>query len=427
MADAAAEKAGRILAQRARLLTNVVRVMALLLAVGVVEALAETRNDWRATLGFYGTVGAGLWALHRAVRRGRVVGAAWVLSAVFWVTIALVTLFFGGLQGQNAACFGVSAFLVGSVIGRKEAIATAFASSAWCAFVVFLEVNGLLPAPLGPSYSPFNAWMAFNVALILMTVLLLDSLDSLREMNRQTEAAAAERDEALRRSIQGQKMELVGRLTSGIAHDLNNLLTVMASVADLLRGDPEPGTRHEAVRALEDATRRASLMTRQLLALGRKRREEPEVLDLAQQVRELAPVLQRLLGSRVRLAVQADGAAPVRATPAGIEQVVLNLAVNARDAMPDGGPLDLCVEADGAQVRLVVRDAGVGMDAATRERLFTPFFTTKETGTGLGLATVHSRVAEFGGEVRVQSSPGEGSTFEVRLPRADPAGPAAAP
>ncbi len=406
-------------ARKVRLLTSVLRTMVVMGALGLVAAIVDGRNDTRVTLSFYAPVFLGIFWLSRAVRRGRVEAVAWSVSLFFWMIIAFVTLFFGGLQGENAACFGVCTMLVGSVVGGRAAVALAAASSSWCALIAVLETHHALPAPLG-HYSAINSWTAITVALVMISVLLRNSLDSMREMHEQAQESAAQRDEALRRSIQAQKMELVGNLASGVAHDFNNLLSVISSASESLRAELGPG-RSGGVELLDDldaATSRAVLMTRQLLSFGGNQPGDLTRVDLGETVQAFGPMLPRLIGAKIAVDLQIDPGAVVLASRVGIEQVLLNLAVNARDAMPKGGRLSLQVRVDEASVRLLVSDSGVGMDAATRARIFAPFFSTKATGTGLGLATVSETVTRFGGTIRVQSEPGQGSTFEICLARA---------
>jgi len=227
--------------------------------------------------------------------------------------------------------------------------------------------------------------------------------------------------------LQSQKMEAIGRLAGGVAHDFNNLLTAIIGYADLLarRVQGTPRLEHNVAEILEAAERAAGL-TRQLLAFSRKQVLQPRVLSLNATVSEMENMLRRLIGEDIQLLTRLDaGLGQVRADPTQIEQVILNLAVNARDAMPRGGTLTVETgNADleeGRFVMLAVSDTGVGMDAETRSRVFEPFFTTKEPGkgTGLGLAMVYGIVAQSGGTIRVSSEPGQGTTFRVRLPRVD--------
>jgi CheY-like chemotaxis protein len=230
-------------------------------------------------------------------------------------------------------------------------------------------------------------------------------------------------------------MEAVGRLAGGIAHDFNNLLTVISGHAQLLMDElpSESRARPEAL-AIANATDRAANLTAGLLAFSRKQVANPRVLDLADVIQSMSGLLRRMLGEHIEVTLQAaSGLGRVRADATHLEQVVMNLAVNARDAMPEGGRLGFGLAnteiersaanplPPGAYVVLTVTDSGVGMDAETRAHLFEPFFTTKAVGkgTGLGLATVYGIVRQSGGDIRVDSAPGQGSTFRIFLPRVD--------
>ncbi|HEX6588124.1 MAG TPA: two-component regulator propeller domain-containing protein [Longimicrobiales bacterium] len=235
---------------------------------------------------------------------------------------------------------------------------------------------------------------------------------------------------------QSQKMEAVGKLAGGVAHDFNNLLTVIQGNGELLMSEFEKDDpRRNDVAQIVEASHRASALTRQLLAFSRKQVDQPRVFELGALVAGLEPMLRRLLGEQVAIiAIPPERPAHVRADPAQMEQVVINLAVNARDAMPGGGTLTIettTVELDdraqwaggppaGRYALLVVADTGQGMDAATQARIFEPFFTTKEQGrgTGLGLSTVYGIVDSARGHIRVVSEPGAGTTFRVYLPLA---------
>ena len=233
-----------------------------------------------------------------------------------------------------------------------------------------------------------------------------------------------------------QKMEAVGRLAGGVAGDFNNMLTVISGYAELLRGEiPAGAGPRKYVDEIVYAGERATALTRHLLAFSRGAAAQPRLLDFNSILAEMAPMLRRLLGQQIELVLlPSAGLGRVEADPAQLEQVVVNLATNARDAMPSGGKLVIetaNVELEeqsaspmglrpGSYVMLAVTDNGVGMDAETRSRLFEPFFTTKARGkgSGLGLATVYGAVRQAEGQITVYSQPNCGSIFEVYLPRA---------
>lgn len=229
---------------------------------------------------------------------------------------------------------------------------------------------------------------------------------------------------------QSQKMEAVGRLAGGVAHDFNNILMAIQgyatlSLSRLAADDPVRGWVEEMRKAAD----RAASLTRQLLAFSRRQVLRPMALDLVREVRELEALLRPLIGERIDVRVVETGPlGPVWADATAIQQIVMNLCLNARDAMPLGGVLEVRVgpataghDGAGRFAEIAVRDTGTGMDEATKARIFEPFFTTKDVGkgSGLGLATVYGLVQQCGGSIEVESEPGRGSTFRVSLPLSD--------
>ena len=248
---------------------------------------------------------------------------------------------------------------------------------------------------------------------------------------RETQHTLHEAEEQLRHS---QKLEAVGRLAGGIAHDFNNLLTAIIGYSELIEKRNQGETRDHA-GLIRKAGEQAAALTRQLLAFSRKQLLEPRVLDLNALIRDMEKLLQRVIGESIRITIEtAPAEARVRADPSQLEQVLLNLGVNARDAMPGGGTLRIATQhvaltpaeiaartlevEPGDYIALVVSDTGSGMDEETRSHIFEPFFTTKGPGkgTGLGLSTVYGIVKQSGGGIAVESAPGQGCTFSIFLP-----------
>jgi signal transduction histidine kinase/CheY-like chemotaxis protein len=278
-----------------------------------------------------------------------------------------------------------------------------------------------------------------------LEVRVADRTASLEQALQDLRKEMTRRQELERELIQAQKMEAVGRLAGGIAHDFNNLLTVILGYDEILRehvkDDP---IALEYACEISRASERAAGLTNQLLAFSRRHVSAPRITDLNALVRNIDKMLKRVIGEDLELETRlAPALARVKVDPSHIDQVILNLAVNSRDAMPQGGKLTIetaNVEiteeyasghigiAPGHWVMLAVSDSGVGMDAATRERIFEPFFTTKEKGkgTGVGLSIVYGIVKQSGGEVLVYSEPGHGTVFKIYLPAAPAAEPAPA-
>ena len=260
--------------------------------------------------------------------------------------------------------------------------------------------------------------------------------EGLTEQIIERERAEAKQARLEAQLLQAQKMEAIGRLAGGIAHDFNNMLVVINGFSDLLlartgEGDP---TR-EDLEQIRQAGERAADLTRRLLAFSRQQVIQPSVLNLNDVISNVQPMLQRLIGENVELVTKlAPSVSTIRADAGQIEQIVLNLALNARDAMGEGGSLtiesaDVYLDEQyardhvgvdaGPHVRLRVSDTGIGMDASTQARIFEPFFTTKPSGqgTGLGLATVFGIVQQAGGHIEVSSTPGVGSRFDIYMPQ----------
>ena len=271
-----------------------------------------------------------------------------------------------------------------------------------------------------------------RVTVFALTAVLINSL---HERRRLAEAQRRRLQDQLR---QAQKLEAIGRLAGGVAHDFNNFLTIIQGRAQLVLRSLEPRDKSRSDIELIDITAgHARDMVHQLLAFGRNQVLQPKILDLDVVVADMKKILSPLMGEAIMLViVQGAALGRIKADPTQLKQVFMNLAANARDAMPQGGRLTIetaNVEVDsafarqhagasvGPHVRLTVRDTGAGMDAGTMTRVFDPFFTTKDVGkgTGLGLATVYGIIKQHGGHISLESAVGRGTTFAIYLPRVE--------
>jgi signal transduction histidine kinase len=284
-----------------------------------------------------------------------------------------------------------------------------------------------VPFPFTPA--AFVVSLACAVALLFLYIVLLR-----RQVDRQTRALRdkLQGEEELREQYrQAQKMEAVGRLAGGIAHDFNNIMTVVLGHSEILalelKDQPELRT---SVDEIKHAAERAAALTRQLLAFSRRQRLEPAAVDLNAVACDMVALLGRVLGGQIEVSADTTPEPVTVATDrAQLEQALLNLAVNARDAMPDGGRLTLSVsrgEADGAVVGMLrVSDTGSGIPPEARAHIFDPFFTTKDvgSGSGLGLSMVYGFVQQSGGTIRFDTAEGAGTTFDLAFPLATPTAP----
>jgi signal transduction histidine kinase/ActR/RegA family two-component response regulator len=266
-----------------------------------------------------------------------------------------------------------------------------------------------------------------------LEALVAERTHALEDANAELRTQMAERARAEESLRQAQKIEAIGQLTGGVAHDFNNLLMVITSGLEMLRRHDDPNRRERLMHSMQQAAQRGAALTRQLLAFSRRQALNPEPLDLAQQIGAMRELLNRSLRGDVQVELQfADDLWTVEADAGELELVVLNLAVNARDAMPGGGVITVkaenrCAAGDegvnGDYVRLSVSDSGTGMSREVLARVFEPFFTTKDIGkgSGLGLAQVHGFAVQSRGAVRIDSRLGRGTTVSLYLPRSEKA------
>ena len=394
----------------------------------------------------YGTsLLAGLSGL-ALLRTGHPKIAGAVACTIAWLIVLVVSANSGGVESPALATMVLVVMLIGFLWSSRAGIGFAAVTSLSILVMVTLDDRDLLPAG-GPAPTPLSLWAAMTSVLVVAAVFLHLALEFIDDSRREAAENAAqlqremelreEAEESLRRA---EKLEALGRLTGGIAHDFNNILTVLLAQSALLLEEAEEGTA-----ALSDDTRsqlagiqisaeRAAVLTRRLLGFARPDAGSPEEVDPGEAVARLEPVLHRVIPENIALTVDpAPSGLRLRIDPMQLEQVLLNLVLNARDAMREGGTLRISLhrlELDardaarraearpGLYLCIEVSDSGPGIDSKDVERIFDPFFTTKDLGhgTGLGLSTVHGIVKGAGGHLDVETERGRGTTLAAYLP-----------
>jgi signal transduction histidine kinase/CheY-like chemotaxis protein len=361
-----------------------------------------------------------LYALRsRVSARARAASFAAAMFAIAIVNFALV-----GFTPNFSLVFVLSSVAVAIWFGPRAAVGVALGSVAivWAAAIVRVTTHWEPPLHDLLHGSPVNLLRmatAYTVLILLVVASIAYAIATIDRHALERATAEAARRTAEQALVESQKLELVGRIASGVAHDFNNALTIILAWADILRGDR--GSATVGLDAIRQAALSSAQMTRRLLVFARHGAPDTRPLFLEHHLAETARTLGRVLPENIEVAVAVDDVPPVAADPGALDQAILNLALNARDAMPDGGTLTLgAVRGDSpAWVGVRVTDTGVGMDAATQARLFEPFFTTKGSrGTGLGLTSVRTVTHELGGRVEVTSAPGRGTAFTLWLPAA---------
>ena len=374
------------------------------------------------------------------LRRGFLRAAPWVL--LVGGTLAVLVPFLREGPSSQAACnFTIVIVMAALLVGWRGVLALGVPSVVLVLGAGILARRGLLHPT--PPTAPRGVFALMQMSSLTVMLVIFDRVRlRILKAHRQLET----------RLLQAQRLEAVGRLAGGIAHDFNNLLTVILANVSLLSRTGVADREHQEVDDIRQAAERAAQLTRQLLAFSRRQKLEPRVFDLVALLREEEGILRRLIPETIRMEVDsAEGPLWVHADPGQLSQVLVNLATNARDAMPDGGTLQISLsratdiegsgphpdppglegraQPGGAYACLRVRDTGAGMDPTTIERAFDPFFSTKEdgAGTGLGLAIVHGIVTQSGGTVRVTSQPGSGTQFSIYLPETRVAPPVEGP
>jgi signal transduction histidine kinase len=443
---------------RAAQVSAVFRQMPIALAVNAVNAIItfivlQQLIDFARPLAWVCVVAlvtSGRWALwlrYRRLRSSITAVAQWswlaacgsLLAGMCWGLGGLVLFPITPVLGQIFLTFVIGGMCAGAVVISASHLPSLLAfllSASLPMAVLFLGQETRTAAGLGTMILVFAA--ALSLAGLHLNRFLAETMRLRFELgaaNLRLQAEITERQATEAALRQAQKLEAVGQLTGGISHDFNNLLTVV--IGNLLLAIERAGDLPAILPLLQSAhqaAERGVALIERLLAFARKQRLDPRSVDLKCLIAGIEDLLHRTLGDRIRLVITADAdLAPARVDANQLELAILNLTINARDAMPDGGNLRICLQnrlancgwpsdlSPGKYVVVSISDTGTGMDEATLTQAFEPFFTTKEigSGSGLGLPMVQGFAAQSGGDVRIQSKVGEGTTVELWLPRAD--------
>ncbi|WP_141452757.1 ATP-binding protein [Pseudoxanthomonas sp. z9] len=415
-----------------------IQVISLLLAVLPPLAWiyrASVDIPWRpgeiASMVFSLAVSAAAGASFWLIRRGRFGAASSLLLVVFAVTVVPSYLSTGfDAQVYEQPILVIWMAIAGLVVGRRAlwvmfaCIAVAFCGGMW------LEIarDGEVYNRLVDLAARFAMFLMIAVVLDRSSVALRESLreanqrgNALAESNRLLEQEARERERAQEQLIHAQKVEAVGRLASGVAHDFGNLLSLILGYAGRGKRQEDPAALKEALAGVESAARRATLVTHKLLAFARQDETHLQTFDAGESLRELRPMLRQLFDPTVDVRLDAaEGLPPIRFDRTQFELMVLNIAANANHAMPGGGVFEVTAGTGEGGVVIGFRDTGTGMTPEVQARAFDPFFTTKPAGegTGLGLSVARDLIQRAGGRIGVDSAVGAGTVIRIELPAA---------
>ncbi|MGN7830992.1 sensor histidine kinase [Pseudoxanthomonas sp. 22568] len=396
---------------------------------------ASVDIPWRpgeiASMVFSLAVSAAAGASFWLIRRGRFAAASYLLLAVFAVTVVPSYLSTGfDAQVYEQPILVIWMAIAGLVVGRRAlwvmfaCIAVAFCGGMW------LEIarDGEVYNRLVDLAARFAMFLMIAVVLDRSSVALRESLreanqrgNALAESNRLLEQEARERERAQEQLIHAQKVEAVGRLASGVAHDFGNLLSLILGYAGRGKRQDDPAALKEALAGVESAARRATLVTHKLLAFARQDETHLQTFDAGESLRELRPMLRQLFDPTVDVRLDvAEGLQPIRFDRTQFELMVLNIAANANHAMPGGGVFEVTADTGASGVAIGFRDTGTGMTPEVQARAFDPFFTTKPAGegTGLGLSVARDLIQRAGGRIGVDSTVGAGTVIRIELPAA---------
>jgi len=404
-------------------LTRLVATIFLVLdAVMFVTMWVPTASTRGLLIQATGALGVAVVLALGLTRMGRPRLGAWMMCFGL-LSAGLLSIAQAGVVDVGPAASVILAMVVaGATLGPFATVLFSVLSALAILMLTYLVEGGLLHSPpiRGAPWVTAIAVAAAVVAVaILMVVLFQARVRSIhRELNM-----SRERDGARVAYLQAQKLEALGRMAGGIAHDFNNLLSVVRASSDILRLRGADSNLAERVLGdLDSAIESATLMTSRLLSFSRSRTEGRPAADLARVASDLVPLLARLVGARIEvILIGAEESLWVGVDPTELDQVFMNLAVNAREAMPEGGHFRILLSAENDDTALIiVEDTGVGIPPEVTREIFAPFFSTKRSGTGLGLATVRDIVEGAGGKIEVASQINEGTTFSISLKRTSP-------
>ncbi len=390
------------------------------------------------TLGATTVAGITTWLAHR----GRATLAASALVTLALSASTLVVLISQSI-GPSPYYASFSLLVAMTTLPARGVLAVAVAG-AGCLFMMWRGTAGVPQPLISPSMLIVNASAVFVSTAAVSLLQARGHEQAVRqgvELARQRARIHEEHERLSEELERARRMEALGRLAGGVAHDFNNLLLVIQASADFARTTINDDDARKELEQIDDAAERGALLTRSLLTFARRQVVSVEQVDLVQVARELMPLLTTLVGPSVHIHFSADGPAPVRCSVGQIEQVLINLCANSRDAMPDGGRITLRIcsfereELDHAdqppipKILVEVSDTGEGIPQEIAQRVFEPFFTTKPkgSGTGLGLSTSMGTIEQLGGQLTVESRPGKGCTMRIWLPRSEEDSEKAAP
>jgi signal transduction histidine kinase/ActR/RegA family two-component response regulator len=371
-------------------------------------------------------IGYGLtFALHVVhlllVRAGRPLLAARSFSIVFLVMVSALIYSYGGVRSLGGFVYPLVVLFAGLTWSAAAALGVAATASLTAIVMALMESRGLL-TPVAPEISAGAASAVITASVAMTAVMLVLALRVIRASSEEALVNETKRRELEADLARAQRMESLGKLAGGLAHDFNNMLTGIIGHAELvaLKAESDPVLKRHAQLIL-GASDRAARLTRQLLTFSRRRERFVETLGLNQIVKNALVILEGSLDPRIRVVAELEAAPDwVEGDAASLESAILNLAVNGRDAMPDGGTLTVRTRRENGRLCLEVSDTGTGIPAGIMDKIFEPYFTTKEIGkgTGLGLAAVYGTALEHGGTIDLTSREGTGTKATLRFPPA---------